>query len=82
MSEIRMVEVFGIKIESGCAELLEIVMEFGGSGSSHRREQANRAVEKLGERGCTKALQYVVKKFSGSGSSHQRELANRALELI
>lgn len=82
MSEIRMVEVFGIEIESGCAELLEIVIDFGGAGSSHRREQANRALEKLGKRGCIEALQYVVKKFSGAGSSHRRRLANRALELM
>jgi len=82
MSEIHMVEVFGMRIESGCAELLQIVIDFGGSSSSHQRDMADQALEKMGKRGCISALQYVVKKFSGSSSSHQRGLATRALELM
>jgi hypothetical protein len=82
MSEFRIVEVYGIKIDARCAALLKIVIDFGGSGSSHQRDQADRALEKLGESGCTRALQYVVEEFSGSGGSHQRGLASRALEIL
>jgi hypothetical protein len=82
MSEIHMVEVFGMRIESGCAELLQIVIDFGGAGSSHKRNLADQALEKIGKRGCIAALQYVVKEFSGASSSHRRDLATRALELM
>lgn len=82
MSEFNMVEIYGIRVKTGCAELLETVMEFGGAGSSHQRRQADRALEKLGKRGCISALRYVVSEFSGSGSSHKRRLASEALELI
>jgi len=82
VSEIRMVEIFGMRIESGCAELLQIVIDFGGADSSHKRNMADQALEKLGKRGCIAALQCVVKKFSGASSSHQRSLATRALELM
>ncbi len=82
MEEIHFVEVYGIKIDSRCAALLEIVMKFGSSGYSHQERQADEALEKLGKLGCTKALQHVVMKFSSSGYSHQEKLASRALELI
>lgn len=82
MTEIRIVEVYGIKIDERAAALLEIVLDFGGSGDSHKRHQADTALEKLGELSATNALQHIVKKFSGSGDSHKRRLASCALELI
>ena len=82
MSEIRIVEVYGFKVEERAAALLETVLDFGGSDYTHKREQADTALEKLGEIGATAALQCIVKKFSGSDYRHQRELATRALELI
>jgi hypothetical protein len=82
MTEIRIVEVYGIKIDVRAAALLETVMQFGGSGNNHQRSQADSALEKLGEIGATLALQHVVKEFSGSGNNHCRQLATRALELI
>ena len=82
MAEIRIVEVYGVKVDVRAAALLETVLEFGGSSSSHKCNQANTALEKLGDLGATTALQCIVKKFSGSSSSHKCELASRALELI
>ena len=81
MDEIRIVEVYGVKVDVRAAALLETVLEFGGSNVSHKREQADTALEKLGDLGATTALQCVVKEFSGS-ISHKRRLASRALELI
>lgn len=82
MMQIQMVEVYGITVESGCAELLEIVMDFGGCGNSHKCEQAEAALEKLGKRGAISALKHIVKAFSGCGNSHKCKLAERALELM
>lgn len=82
MSDIRIVEVYGIKVDARAAVLLETVLDFGGSNSPHKREQADTAVEKLGGMGATKALKCIVDKFSGSNSPHKRELATRAMELI
>ncbi|MBN2313383.1 MAG: hypothetical protein JXM79_05600 [Sedimentisphaerales bacterium] len=82
MTEIRIVEVYGIKVDVRAAVLLETVLEFGGSDYQHKREQANIALEKLGKLGAINALQCIVKKFSGSDYQHKRELATRALELI
>ena len=82
MTEIRIVEVYGIKVNARAAILLEIVLDFGASDYSHKRQQADTALEKLGELGATNALQHIVKKFSGSDYAHRRKLASRALELI
>ncbi len=82
MSEIRIVEVYGIKIDVRAAALLEIVLKFGGANSDHKCHQANTALEKLGDLAATVALQHIVKEFSGTNSNHKCHLANRALELI
>jgi hypothetical protein len=82
MTEIRIVEVYGIKVDARVAALLEIVLDFGGSEYSHKQQQADAALEKLGRLGAAGALQCIVKKFSASDYSHRRQLATRALVLI
>jgi len=82
MSEIQIVEIYGMKIDSRCAALLEIIMTFGDSDYSYMQRNAEGAIKKLGEYGCTKALAHVVKKFGGSDYSSERRMADLALEKI
>lgn len=82
MPEIQIVEIFGIKVDVRCAELLQIVMKYAYSGDSDARETRRKALEKLGEYGCTKALAYIVDKLATSGDSDARETRRRALELL
>ena len=82
MSEIQIVEIYGIKIEERCAVLLEIAIKFGNKGYSSEREAARVATKKLGEYGCTKALAYLVTYFCAKGYSSEREIGDLALKLI
>ena len=82
MSEIQIVEIYGIKIESRCAALLEIVMKFGSSSYSNQQNNAVMAIKKLGEYGCTKALSHIVQHFGSSSYSSQQNMARKALEHI
>lgn len=82
MSEIQLVEIYGIKIESKCAAVLEIVMKFGGSTYSPEQNNAKIAIKKLGKYGCTKALSHIVKRFGGSTYSGDQDIARLALEMI
>ena len=82
MPGIRIIEVYGIQMDSRCAELLQIVMKYAKSGDSDARETRRRALEKLGENGCTEALAYIVDKLATSGDSDARETRRRALELL
>lgn len=56
MTDIMIVEVFGIKMESRCASLLRIVMD-----TQIRSDLREEALEKLGGAGCTKALEHIVR---------------------
>jgi len=80
--EVGFVKVYGIKMDSRCADLLEIVMKYATSGDSDVRETRRAALEKLGEYGCHKALIYIVDKLAKSGDSDARETRRRALELL
>lgn len=82
MAEITLVEVFGIKVDSRCAELLKIVMKYATSGDSDARETRRAALEKLGKYGCTRALAYIVDELATSGDSDARETRRRAMELL
>ena len=81
MSEV-LVEVYGIKVDARCAELLRIVMKYAKSGDSDARETRRQALEKLGKYRCTKALAYIVDQLATSGDSDARETRRRALELL
>ena len=70
------------KMDTRATALLETVLEFASSDYSHKRQQAEMALEKLGDLGATTALQAIVKKFSGSDDSHKTQIASRALELM
>lgn len=80
--EIRIVEVYGIKMDSRCAELLKLVMKYAKSGDCDARETRREALEKLGEYGCHKALIYIADKLAKSGDSDARETRRRALKLL
>ena len=82
MPEITLVEIYGIKVDSRCAELLRIVMDLAYSGDVDARNTRRRALEKLGKYGCTKALAYIVRKLAKSGDCDARETRRRALELL
>ena len=82
MSEVTIIEVYGIKMDARCGELLRIVMKLAKSGDSDARETRRAALEKLGKYGCTKALAYVVDQLAKSGDSDARETRRRALELL
>lgn len=82
MAEFKIVEIYGIKMDSRCADLLDIVMKYAKSGDSDARETRRAALEKLGEYGCSKALAYIVDKLAKSGDSDARETRRRAMELL
>jgi predicted transcriptional regulator len=56
MSDVTIVEVFGIKMEDRCASLLRIVAD-----SNVNWDLRTQALGKLGKAGCTRALEYIVK---------------------
>ena len=82
MKEIKIIEVYGIKMNIRCADLLKIVMKYANSGDCDARETRRAALEKLGEYGCHKALAYIVDKLAKSDDCDSRETRRRALELL
>ena len=82
MSEIKIIEIYGIKMDSRCADLLQIVMKYAYSGDSDARETRRETLRKLGEYGCTKALAYIVDKLATSGDGDARETRKTALDLL
>jgi hypothetical protein len=82
MAEFKIVEIYGIKMDSRCADLLNIVMKYAKSDDSDARETRRMALEKLGEYGCSGALTYIIDKLAKSDDSDARETRRRALELL
>ena len=82
MGEIRVVEIYGIRMNSRCAELLQIVMNFAYSGDVDARKTRRIALKRLGERGCTKALTYIVNELAYSGDVDARETRRTALDYL
>jgi hypothetical protein len=56
MSEITIVEIFGIKMENRCASLLRIVVD-----TNVHFDLRMQALVKLGKGGCILALEYIVR---------------------
>jgi hypothetical protein len=82
MAEIRIVEVYGLKIDSRCADLLRIVMKYAKSGDCDARETRRAALKKLGDYGCVSALTYIIDQLATSGDCDARETRRTAMELL
>ncbi len=80
----------GIEIDEECGELLETVFESGqeiSRGDDHQDlKEAERAIDRLGEKSCTIGLIHVVERFSKEGGQEgtelKKQLANRAADRI
>jgi len=62
--------------------LLETVLKFADSYRLSEQEAALKAVERLCEKRCTKALTYIMKEFAGSYRSFQQQLYEKARDCL
>ncbi len=80
----------GIEIEEECVDLLETVFEKGqlleGQEEQKDPNEAERAIDELGEKGCTMGLIHIVETFSKEGKQPgadvRKKLAGRAADCI
>ena len=82
MADIQIVEIYGIKIDRRCAELLQIVMNLATNGDCDARETRRSALKKLGQYGCTSALAYIVKTLATNGDCDARETRRMAMNML
>ena len=65
-----------------CAILLETVLEKADSSLLSEKRAALKALERLCEKRCTKALAYINREFSGSSLLFKLQLAKKARECL
>ena len=65
-----------------CSMLLDTIIEFADSPLLSKQEAALKALERLCEKRCTKALTYIMKEFSGSSSFFKLQLAKKARDCL
>ena len=69
MSDVTIVEIFGIKMEDRCASLLRIVVDRDVNWGLRVQ-----ALDKLGKAGCIRALEYIVKNSNINWDLRQKAL--------
>jgi len=62
--------------------LLETVLEKAGSSLLSDQKATLKALDRLCEKQCTKALTYIMREFSGSSLLFKQELAKKARECL
>jgi hypothetical protein len=65
-----------------CKMLLETVLEKADSSLISDQKAAFKALERLCEKKCTKALTYVMREFSNSSLLLKQQLANKARDCL
>lgn len=65
-----------------CRMLLETVLDLADSSLASEQRAALKALERLCEKRCTKALTHIMREFSGSSLLFKQQLANQARECL